>query len=185
MFEGEGRRASCSTFRFEIVEMTIVMKGGVVMMRASRDGTSPAERTVNAMLDPHLKPRAWLVRATVLAVSLGLIHVLATPLYFEQWLGYGVFFFTAAVLQVMYGMALAVSPPSRGLLWLGITGNAAVFGLWALTRTVGVPFGPMAGEVLPLGLLDGLGQILVIAQIVHLAALLQGFERLGGRPLVE
>ena len=160
------------------------MKGGVRMMRAS-SGVSPVKRTLEAISELHLKPRAWLVRATVLAVSLGLIHVLATPLYFEQWLGYGVFFFTAAVLQVMYGMALAVSPPSRGLLWLGITGNAAVFGLWALTRTVGVPFGPMSGEVLPLGLLDGLGQILVVTQIVHLTVLLQGFERLGERPLVE
>ena len=67
---------------------------------------------MDKMFRAHLKPRTWLVRATVLAVSLGLIHFLATPLYFDQWLGYGVVFFTAAVLQVMYSMALAVSPPS-------------------------------------------------------------------------
>jgi hypothetical protein len=143
------------------------------------------ERIKDEIIGVHLKPRAWLVRATVLAISLGLMHILATPLYFEQWLGYGVFFFTAAVLQVMYSMALAVSPPSRPLLWLGIAGNAATIALWAFTRTVGVPFGPMAGEVLPLGLLDGLAQILVISQIVHLTVLLRLFERLGGRPLIE
>jgi hypothetical protein len=133
----------------------------------------------------HLKPRAWLIRATVLAVSLGLIHFLATPLYFEQWLGYGVFFFTAAVLEVMYSMALGVSPPGRVLLWLGIAGNGIILALWAWTRTVGIPFGPMAGEVLPLGLLDGLAQILVVTQIVHLAVLLRLFDGLGGRPLIE
>ena len=137
------------------------------------------------MFGAHLKPRAWLVRATILAVSLGLMHILATPLYFEQWLGYGVFFFTAAVLQVMYSMALAVSPPNRTLLWLGIAGNGAILALWVLTRTVGIPIGPMAGEVLPLGLLDGLAQILVVTQIVHLAVLLRLFDRLGERPLVE
>ena len=145
----------------------------------------PGEGTMDEMVAVHLRPRAWLIRATILAVSLGLMHALAMPLYFEQWLGYGVFFFTAAVLQVMYSMALAVSPPSRTLLWLGIAGNAAIIALWALTRTVGIPFGPMAGEVLPLGLLDGLTQILVVAQIVHLAVLLRLFDRLGGQPLVQ
>jgi hypothetical protein len=145
----------------------------------------PEEGTMNEVLGVHLRPRAWLIRATILAVSLGLIHILATPLYFEQWLGYGVFFFTAAVLEVMYSMALAASSPSRVLLWLGIAGNGAIFVLWVLTRTLGVPFGPMAGDVLPLGLLDGLAQILVVAQIVHLAVLLRTFEGLGRRPLIE
>jgi hypothetical protein len=113
------------------------------------------------------------------------IHFLATPLYFEQWLGYGVFFFTAAVLQVMYSMALAVNPPNRALLWLGIAGNAVVITLWVVTRTLGIPIGPMAGEVLPLGLLDGLAQVLGVAQIAHLAVLLFAFDRLAERPLVE
>jgi hypothetical protein len=122
----------------------------------------------------------------VLAVSLGLVHILATPLYFEQWLGYGAFFFAVAVLQVMYSMALAVSPPSKALLWAGIVGNALVIALWATTRTVGIPFlGPMAGEVLPVGLLDGLAQVLELVQIAHLAVLLYLFDQLGGRPLVE
>lgn len=140
---------------------------------------------MSEMFSVHLKPRSWLVRATVLAVSLGLIHMLATPLYFDQWLGYGVFFFTAAVLQVMFSMALAVSPPNRALLWIGIAGNVSIIALWAVTRTLGVPFGPMAGEVLPIGLLDGLAQILEVTQIVHLAVLLNQFDRLDGRPLIE
>jgi hypothetical protein len=133
----------------------------------------------------HLKPRSWLIRATVLAVSLGLLHILATPLYFEQWLGYGAFFVATAVLQVMYSMALAVGQPNRTLLWVGIAGNALVIALWAVTRTFGIPFGPMAGEVLPVGALDGVAQILGATQIVHLAVLLRQFDQLGGRPLVE
>jgi hypothetical protein len=151
----------------------------IVGVQVSLEGTM--EETVGV----HLRPRAWLIRATILAVSLGLIHFLATPLYFEQWLGYGVFFFTAAVLQVMYSMALAVSRPSRVLLWLGVAGNGAILALWALTRTLGVPFGPMAGEVLPPGLLDGVAQLLVITQILHLVVLLRLFDRLGERPLIE
>lgn len=138
------------------------------------------------MLNVHFRPRSWLIRATVLSVSLGLIHVLATPLYFEQWLGYGVFFLTAAVLQVMYSMALAVSPPSRALFWAGIVGNGFIIIVWAITRTLGVPLiGPMAGEVLPVGLLDALAQLLEATLIIHLVVLLHQFDQLGGRALVE
>jgi hypothetical protein len=137
------------------------------------------------MFSAHLKPRSWLVRATVLAVALGIIHFMATPLYFDQWLGYGLFFFAAAALQVMYSMSLAASPPNRALLWVGIVGNALAIALWVVTRTVGIPVGPMAGEVLPIGLLDGVAQLLEAAQIVHLAVLLQQFDQLGGRPLIE
>jgi hypothetical protein len=141
---------------------------------------------MNETFNVHLVPRSWQIRATALAASLGLLHVLATPLYFDQWLGYGVFFFTVAVLEVMYSMALAVARPSRTLLWLGIVGNALVIALWAVTRTIGVPFlGPMAGEVLPVGLLDGVAQILAATLIIHLAVLLNQFDRLGGRPLIE
>ncbi|MGD8624101.1 MAG: hypothetical protein PVF47_02215 [Anaerolineae bacterium] len=138
------------------------------------------------MFSVHLKPRSWLIRATILSASLGLIHILATPLYFDQWLGYGVFFFGAAVLQVMHSMALGVNPPNRPLLWLGIAGNGLIVILWVITRTVGIPFfGPMAGMVLPVGLLDGLAQILEVTQILHLAVLLAEFDQLGDRPLVE
>jgi hypothetical protein len=140
---------------------------------------------MSEMFSVHLKPRSWLIRATVLAVSLGLINILATPLYFEQWLGYGAFFVTTAALQVMYSMALAVGRPNRTLLWVGIAGNALVIALWAFTRTLGIPFGPMAGEMLPVGLLDSVAQILAATQIAHLVVLLYQFDRLGGRPLVE
>ena len=141
---------------------------------------------MSEMLSPHLKPRSWLIRATVLSASLALIHFLATPLYFDQWLGYGVFFLTVAVLQVMYSMALAAGEPNRALVWLGSGGNARVIALWVATRTVGIPFfGPMAGEVLTIGLLDGLAQVLAVILIIHLALLLHQFDRLGGRPLIE
>jgi hypothetical protein len=71
-------------------------------------------------------------------------------------------------------------------LWLGIAGNGLIVILWVITRTVGIPFfGPMAGMVLPVGLLDGLAQILEVTQILHLAVLLAEFDQLGDRPLVE
>lgn len=140
---------------------------------------------MNDLFSVQFKPRSWLVRATVLAGSLGIIHILATPLYFDQWLGYGIVFVAIAVLQVMYSMVLAVNPPRRIYLWAGILGNILIVAVWLLTRTVGVPLGPMAGEVLPIEFLDGLAQILEVVQIVHLAVLLSRFDALGEGPLIQ
>ena len=152
----------------------------------STNGTSSLEPKMDEMISAHLKPRTWLIRAIILAASLGLIHVLATPLYFDQWLGYGVFFILVAVLQVMYSMVLAVGEPKRAWLWAGIAGSALAIALWVVTRTVGIPFfGPMAGEVLPVGWLDAVAQILTALLIIHLAVLLRQFDQLGGRPLIE
>jgi hypothetical protein len=140
---------------------------------------------MNEMLSAQIRPRSWLARATVLAGSLGLIHILASPLYLDQWLGSGMAFIGVAVLQVFYSMVLAVNRPNRTFLWLGIIGNALIIAAWAFTRTVGIPIGPMAGEVLPIGFLDGFAQVLEVVQILHLAVLLLQFDRLAGRPLVE
>jgi hypothetical protein len=140
---------------------------------------------MSEMFDVQLEPRSWLARATVLAGSLGIIHILATPLYFGQWLGYGIVFVAVAVLQVMHSMVLAVNPPRRIYLWAGIVGNVLIVAAWLLTRTVGVPMGPMAGEVLPIEFLDGLAQVLEVTQIVHLSVLLSQFDELGGRPLIQ
>lgn len=140
---------------------------------------------MNEMLSAQFQPRSWLVRATVLAGSLGLLHIVATPLYFGQWLGYGMAFFLVAVLQVIYSMVLAVNPPNRPVLWVGIVGNALIIAIWIVTRTVGVPVGPMSGEVLPVEWLDGLTQVLEVTQIVHLAVLLYQFDRLAERPLIK
>jgi hypothetical protein len=141
---------------------------------------------MNRLLSVQVKPRSWLVRAVVLAGMIGVIHVLLTPVFFQQWLGYGVFFFTAAALQVFYSMVLAVNPPNRLLLWAGIAGNALTIALWAITRTVGIPLlGPMAGEVLPVGVPDAASKFFELAQIAHLAVLLRFFDQLGDRPLIE
>ncbi|MEJ2209075.1 MAG: hypothetical protein P8129_08585 [Anaerolineae bacterium] len=140
---------------------------------------------MSEMVDVQFKPRAWLVRATVLAGSLGLVHILATPLYFGQWLGYGIAFVAIAVVQVMYSMVLAVNRPRRVFFWAGIVGNALIIVVWLVTRTVGVPMGPMMGEVLPVGFLDGLAQVLEVIQIVHLSVLLYQFDELQGRPLIQ
>jgi hypothetical protein len=92
----------------------------------------------------------------VAALSLlaGLIHLWVVPEHFEEWWGYGMFFLVAAVAQVVY-VPLLLRWPNRAILLLGIAGNSAIVLLYLLTRVVGIPlFGPEAGEVEGVGIID-------------------------------
>src|SRR5215207_6901391 len=92
--------------------------------------------------------------AAALSVIAALTHAWAMPEHFEEWWGYGTFFLIAAAAQACYGLAL-LRRPGRPLLLLGVVGNLSIVSLWAVTRTVGIPFfGPHAGEVERVGMVD-------------------------------
>jgi hypothetical protein len=125
---------------------------------------------------PMSAHKKWLYAAAGLSALAGFIHVLAAPEHFEEWIGYGMFFFAAAAAQILFALMLAAyaDNPHRDLLIAGIAGNAAIILLWLITRTLGIPFfGPEAGEVEPLGVLDSLSKITELALIACLAVLLR------------
>lgn len=141
---------------------------------------------MNALSYLGVEPRRWLVRAVVLSAAASLIHMLMTPVYFEQWLGYGAFFFTVSFAQLLYATSLAVARTTRLELWAGIIGNAAIVAMWLVTRTLGIPFfGPEAGQVQPVGWPDLLATLIELALIGHLIVLLRMVPELERRPLVE
>ena len=112
--------------------------------------------------------------------------MIMTPVYFSLWLGYGAFFFLAGVAFFTYSALLAVNPPRRNLFWVGIVDSAATITLWAITRTVGIPFfGPEAGMVEPVGIPDLISKIAEVALIVHLVVLLRRFPQLEQQPLIR
>lgn len=130
--------------------------------------------------------KRWRWRAVALSLAAGLVHILVSPLYFEQWIGYGAFFVTVAALQGIGAMALTAGEPHRFFYWAGIVGNAGVVLMWLITRTVGIPFfGPAAGEVQRVGLPDLLATLIELALILHLAVLVIKFGELEKEPLVE
>ena len=107
---------------------------------------------------------------------------MATPEHLASWWGYGLFFVAAALAQLVFGLLLLTQgfepgrmppwPILRGRVYLaGIAGNLAIMALWVVTRTVGVPAGPEAGEVEPVGLLDGVSKALETGLVVILAVL--------------
>src|SRR5215207_66576 len=116
--------------------------------------------------------------AAALSLITALAHVWAMPEHLEEWWGYGAFFLIAAAVQACYGLAL-LRRPGRSLLLLGVVGNLAIVSLWAVTRTVGIPFvGPHAGEVESVGALDLLATMAELALVtVLLAALLRSARR--------
>jgi hypothetical protein len=101
------------------------------------------------------------------------VHAVVIPEHVDESGLYGAFFIVVTVAQVLYAVAVMVRP-GRLLLVLGALGNAAIVVLWDVTRTAGIPLGPEAGEVEPVGLLDILAAVAEVAVVVAaLAALRQ------------
>ena len=120
--------------------------------------------------------KRWQYAAAALSALAGFIHILVAPDHFEEWIGYGVFFVMASACQWLFALiVLAYTPPQRELLWTGLLGNAAIIALWAVTRTLGLPFfGPEAGEVEPVGLVDSVSKLVEVALMTCLALMLRG-----------
>jgi len=118
--------------------------------------------------------RYWRYSAAALSLTAGLIHIIAAPEHFEEWLGYGLFFFIVASAQILYALILLVEGPRRAFLGAGLFGNAAIIALYIVTRTIGTPFfGPRAGEMEVVGALDLISKIVELALMVCLAMMLR------------
>ena len=102
--------------------------------------------------------------------------------HFGEWWFYGVLFLLAALLRVFTAWRCGYGVEGRIFL-LGIGGNLAIVVFYLITRTVGVPFGPHAGEVEAVGVLDLAATLSEVALVVTLALLLRhgrGGSRSGG-----
>jgi hypothetical protein len=118
------------------------------------------------------RPRGVLYMVAALSLLSALIHLWVTPEHFEEWWGYGTFFLVAAVAQLLY-VPLLLRWPNRTVLLLGIAGNSAIVLLYLFTRVVGVPlFGPVAGEVEEVGIIDVCATMSEVAIVVALGVLM-------------
>lgn len=122
--------------------------------------------------------------AAGLSFLAGLVHWIVTPEYLSQWWGYGYFFIWAGLSQMAYAFAIFLLPwfyPAgarraanmRAVYLLGAGGNAAIIGLYIVTRTLGVPFvGPAANVVLPVtarGLIATASEVILVVLLIILA----------------
>lgn len=115
-------------------------------------------------------PETMLYSAAALSFVAEAIHLWTAPEHYLEWLGYGVFFLAAAIFQGVLGAALLFRA-RRWVFFVGALGNLAIVLLWAYTRTVAVPLGPMAGEAEAVGVLDLACTSAEVALVILLAAL--------------
>jgi hypothetical protein len=129
---------------------TIVLAGPMVVIVAIAVGADARAWIRRRGLTPL---GAAMTAAVVLSAAASIVHVAVCPEHLREAAIYGVFF--AAVASVQLGWAACAR--LKRWTWLpavGLAGNLAIVVLWAVTRTVGVPLGPGAGEVESIGVLD-------------------------------
>lgn len=126
--------------------------------------------------------------AGCLSIAASVVHGALVSSHADEWWLYGTFFMLASAAQGLYGFAILGShivngsPISerwplrarRSFYLAGILGNATLVGMYALSRTVGVPLGPEAGEVEEWDVLGVITKLMELAVIATLVLLLQG-----------
>jgi hypothetical protein len=125
-----------------------------------------------------------LLRAVVAFSLLGaaVIHAAQAASHLAQWWAAGVTFVALAAAQALLGF-IACLRWDRRVWLLAQAVSLAAIGLWALSRTIGLPVGPEAGEPEPVGRAD-LAAVALEAATVLAATLLAwpGARAAGRRP---
>lgn len=93
-----------------------------------------------------------------MTIAAGAVHVAQVRAHTDEDPLFGLFFVVVGALQLAGGAYLThpVGPAAlvRAAFTLGIAGSLATIGIWALSRTLGLPFGAEPGEPEELGLAD-------------------------------
>lgn len=120
----------------------VIARGDLLVLAEER-----ARRTLAA------RPPRPGVRIFVVATALAaIVHGAVCPEHFREGLRFGVFFLALSTTQFAVAGAAALGRHTAASLLLGAVAGATAIVLWALTRTVGLPFG-LAG-IEPIGLWD-------------------------------
>lgn len=129
--------------------------------------------------------RALVGLCGLLSLAAAALHAGLVGEHLREWWGYGYFFIIASLAQGVYGLVLLALPDRPSwepghwrrfrvkLYSAGIAGNGFVLILYAITRTVGIPFGPAAGEVEPVEALGLATKAIELLTVGGLAILLQ------------
>ena len=113
--------------------------------------------------------------AGVLSIGSGLLHLLFAPGHAAEGSEVGFFFIAVGVSQIVAGSFLWLSP-SIPLMLATLAGTVGVIILYVAARTTGLPFGPTAGEVEPVGWLDASTTLLEGALVPLLAYLIGAYR---------
>lgn len=127
-------------------------------------------------LDTGTSPGPAVYGAAALSLASALIYLWSVPMQFVLWWGYSLFFLAFALVQGIYAVAL-LRWPTQGLCLLGIWPNLALFLLYLVWYTQGIPFGPHAGMLMYPQRVDVAGALAEAGIVVALVTLLRGAPR--------
>jgi signal transduction histidine kinase len=137
--------------------------------RAAQARQRPRPRSPAA--DPL--PPTWLV--AVCSVGAAAVHAAVVGDHFRVSAPEGWFFVACAHAQLAWGVLVA-RRPGRALVLCGLVGNALIVVVWAGSRTVGLPLGPVPWRPETVGHLDVLATVLEAVVVAGSAALLAARE---------
>ncbi|QIN82224.1 hypothetical protein GBA63_05860 [Rubrobacter tropicus] len=126
--------------------------------------------------DADTSPGPAVYGAAALSLVSALVYLWAAPMQFVLWWGYSLFFLAFALFQGIYAVAL-LRWPTQPLCLLGIWPNLALFLLYLVWYTRGIPFGPHAGMLMYPQRVDVAGALAEVGIVVALVTLLRGAPR--------
>jgi hypothetical protein len=105
--------------------------------------------------------------AAFASLGAGLIHLAVVSEHVSEWWLYGLFFLVLGVVQIGWSVQAMTSDPLPGPRLFAAV-NAAIIGLWLVTRTTGLPVGPEPWEAEAVGTADLLCSALEAVVVVLL-----------------
>jgi hypothetical protein len=137
-------------------------------------GVSVAERRGSFRDRAPVRFDRW---ASVVAAGLSLgaaaIHFSVVGIHYAEYPPNGVLFVILAWAQAAWAVTYLIRPVRR-LAVAAVVGNAGVVAVWAVSRTMGLPFGPTPFVPEPAGLLDVLATAFELALVALLIIALSG-----------
>jgi hypothetical protein len=110
------------------------------------------------------------------------VHVAVCPEHFHEALRFGIFFVLISMFQTAWCVAV-VRRPTQLLFMAGVVVNVGCVVLWAITRTVGLPFG--LSEVEEVGVVDLLATFAEVAAVIGCVGCLEWALRLRAQAAVS
>ena len=114
-----------------------------------------------------------------LLIAAAVVHFAMVPVHTGSGLSEPLGFAIVGWFQLVVAGVLLVRGLSRPVLWTVIVANAVIIGLWALSRTAGLPVGAHAGVGQPASLIDGItvgleaGAIVVAFTLIFMPAIVR------------
>ncbi len=127
----------------------------------------PADpRRIGSLRGVH-RPNGLSAMVAATLVGAAVIHAAVAPAHAVEWPAAAAFFAVLAGIETLAAMVV-VHRPSRSAWWAAAMVSAAPLAIWLWSRTVGLPLGPEAGTVEPVGLADTATVILELTTLVLL-----------------